>query len=427
MSFAGSLGTVLRGLNGTSDTVRDYTHASRTFVSDNYALLPKTKRWWHIYFELTDEAKSLYKIIQAETKPGGNQRFSTLVEDVTNTTRPLSVLAKTVKLPGIKMDTKKHNHYNKQIISVNKINYDDITIEFHDDAAGYVRAFWDAYYLYHIQDSRYRDYSSISTKGGQGLAIPDTWDYDKKTSDTSPQSLSLLSLYGNPAMNNHHYGLDTVNQTTGGTGITGYLDRVSPFLRTIKIYHFTRPSGSGTEKDYPHYTEYTLVNPVITSWDQDTLDYSSGDPTVNSIGISYETILYATGKLDSENNEVASWEQTQKTWYDNSKSPLPNAQQRLINTGIDLITNPAQAARRLVTPQGAFNAIRDVATWRGASIPGINANFTGSGTGAKILNAATNSAQQFYNVSPSSINVPNAGGAISALRSLGNRLKKPSK
>lgn len=422
MSFAGSLGTVLRGLNGTSDTVRDYTHASRTFVSDNYALLPKTKRWWHIYFELTPEAKALYEQIQKETKPSGNHRYSLATDDVTQDTYFLSVLAKTVKLPGIKMDTKKHNHYNKQIISINKINYDDITVEFHDDASGYVRAFWDAYYLYHIQDSRYRDYGKVA---GQGLPVPpETWGYD---SVASANILNSLTLYGNPALDNHHYGLDTVNTDTGGTGINGYLDRVSPFLRSIKIYHFNRPSGTGAEKDFPHYTEYTLVNPVITSWDQDTLDYSSGDPAVNSMGISYETILYATGKLDSDNAEVASWNQVQKTWYDNSKSPLPNAQQRLVNTGIDLITNPAQAARRLATPQGAFNAIRDVATWRGASIPGINANFTGTGTGAKILNAATNSAQQYYNVNPSSINVPNAGGAISALRSLGNRLKKPSK
>lgn len=422
MSFAGSLGTVLRGLNGTSDTVRDYTHASRTFVSDNYALLPKAKRWWHIYFELTPDAKTLYEQIQKETNPGGSHRFSTATDNVTQDTYFLSVLAKTVKLPGIKMDTKKHNHYNKQIISINKINYDDITVEFHDDASGYVRAFWDAYYLYHIQDSRYRDYSKVS---GQGLPIPlDTWGYD---STEAAVNLSSLSLYGNPALDNHHYGLDTVNRDSGGTGINGYLDRVSPFLRSIKIYHFSRPSGTGTEKDFPHYTEYTLVNPVITSWDQDTLDYSSGDPAVNSMGISYETILYATGKLDSDNAEVASWNQVQKTWYDNSKSPLPNAQQRLVNTAIDLVTNPAQAARRLATPQGAFNTIRDVATWRGASIPGVNANFTGTGTGAKILNAATNSAQQYYNVSPSSINVPNAGGAVSAVRSLANRLRKASK
>lgn len=425
MSFAGSLGTVLRGLNGTSDTVRDYTHASRTFVSDNYALLPKTKRWWHVYFELTTEAKALYEKIQQETKPGGNHRYSIATDNATRDTVFLSVLAKTVKLPGIKMDTKKYNHYNKQVISINKINYDDITIDFHDDASGYVRAFWDAYYLYHVQDSRYRDYSKV---GGQGLNIPAEWGYDE---DKSDNSLSSLTLYGNPALDHHHYGLDTVSQGSGGRGLDGFLDRVSPFLRSIKIYHFSRPSGTGTEKDHPHYTEYTLVNPVITSWEQDTLDYSSSDSTVNSMGISYETVLYATGKLskdkDENQTEIASWKQIQSARYDNSQSPLPNAQQRLINTSIDLITNPAQAARRLATPQGLFNAARDVATWTGRTIPGVNANFSGSGNGAKILNAATNSTQKFFNVSPASINVPNAGGLVSAVRTLTNRLKKPSK
>jgi hypothetical protein len=68
-----------------------------------------------------------------------------------------------------------------------------------------------------------------------------------------------------------------------------------------------------------------------------------------------------------------------------------------------------------------------VATWKGTSVPGINANFTGTGTGSKIINAAANSAQSYFNVSPSSINVPNAGGAVTALRTLGNKLKKPSK
>jgi hypothetical protein len=422
MSFAGSLGTVLRGLNGTSDTVRDYSHASRTFVSDNYALLPKTKRWWHVHFELTPEARALYETIQAETNPGGNHRYSVATDNTTQDVGFLSVLAKTVKLPGIKMDTKKHNHYNKQVISINKVNYDDISIDFHDDASGYTRAFWDAYYLYHVQDSRYRDYGKMS---GQGVSVSqEYWGYDTQN---SPDVINSLTLYGNPALDTHHYGLDTVNASTGGRGVDGYLDRVSPFLKSIKIYHFSRPSGTGDEKEYPHYTEYTLVNPVITSWEQDTLDYSSGDPAVNSMGISYETLFYATGKLDESNSEIASWSDINKRWYDKSKSPLPNAQQRLVNTGIDLITNPAATARRLATPQGIFNTVRDVATWKGTSVPGINANFTGTGTGSKIINAAANSAQSYFNVSPSSINVPNAGGAVTALRTLGNKLKKPSK
>ena len=119
MSFSGSLGSIFRGLNGTSDTVRDYTHASRTFRSDNYALLPKTKRWWHITFELNQTARDLYSTVLKEIGSDGYRDNSSAANlTLEGSSLFLSVLAKNVKLPSVKFDTKKYNNYNKQIINI---------------------------------------------------------------------------------------------------------------------------------------------------------------------------------------------------------------------------------------------------------------------------------------------------------------------
>jgi hypothetical protein len=330
-------------------------------------------------------------------------------------------MAKSVKLPGIKFDVKKHNNYNKQVININKVSYDSISATFHDDASGFVRSFWDAYYVYYVQDSRYREYAKIA---GQGLPIPDDFwnDYNEVKKGASVSS----SLYGKKALLQHHFGLDTVNSNTLGPTVDGYLDRQEPFLKSIKIYHFSRPSGTGDEKEFPHYTEYTLVNPVISSWDQDTLDYSTSESCVNTINIDFETVLYAVGKVaENGDSEIASWKQVTQTYYDDKKSPLPDAGQRLINTLIDVGTGKTSIAQA-VSPQSILTNIRDVTTWAGKSVPGINAPFDGSGTGSKLLNAAQTSVQNYYSVGQSQINVPNGSGALNKLLAKVNK-KPPSR
>jgi hypothetical protein len=43
------------------------------------------------------------------------------------------------------------------------------------------------------------------------------------------------------------------------------------------------------------YTCFTLVNPIISSWQHDTMDNNSSDPVQNTMQVQYETVWYARG------------------------------------------------------------------------------------------------------------------------------------
>jgi len=399
MSLLGSaahfLGDVLKGAL-TTDNVRDYQHASRTFRSNNYALLPKTKRWWHVAFEINPEAIALIR----EVRAGNPARYG---GDWTNaSTSRLSVLAKSVKLPSYKFETKKFNQYNRQTIVINKISYDPIQISFHDDNLNVIRNFWDAYYTYYIQDSRYGQMRTISN---QGLTIPAEWNQD---------AANFSSMYDSDYSPN--WGLDTV-RPNGATG--QYLDRVTPFFNSIKVYHFSRPSDGAT---YPTYAEYTLINPVITSFEHDQLEYSSSDSAVNNMTVDYETVLYAQGTLDSASTEVASWAGVTNTYYDKTKSPLGSPHASVLGQGGLLDTVNSLKTGTLL--QNVLTVGKTVATWKSSGgVTGLVNSLAQEGKG--ILNTAMTATQRNIQTGSKDIVVPHAGADLS--NRITNALTLPQK
>ena len=102
-------------LNGmTSDkTVRDYKHASKTFVDNNYELQPKYSNLFHVVFEFTPDAATLFDTIQQLEIP---------------------ILVKSADLPAYTMDVQTHNQYNRKTQSHHSFQYQPVTIRFHDDA-----------------------------------------------------------------------------------------------------------------------------------------------------------------------------------------------------------------------------------------------------------------------------------------------------
>lgn len=117
----------------TGDTVKDYQHASKLFVSDNYNLSPKYGFLYHVAFDFAPEI----------TKTPTTQQME------------LGMLVKAVSLPSFKINTKKSNAYNRPNYSQTKVEYDDVRITFHDDSADVVRNFWYDYYSYFYRDSDY--------------------------------------------------------------------------------------------------------------------------------------------------------------------------------------------------------------------------------------------------------------------------------
>ena len=122
----------LKGFQDGLPGLKDYRHASRLYLDDNFKLAPKQKFLFHVVFNL-DEDLFIEKF-------GPNERTE------------LNMLVKACELPKYGMNVEERIQYNKKVYPATRIQYEPVTITFHDDHADTVNAFWKKYYEYHIAD-----------------------------------------------------------------------------------------------------------------------------------------------------------------------------------------------------------------------------------------------------------------------------------
>ena len=234
----GFLDNVFKGALNPKGNLADYQHAARMFVDDSFRLAPKQKFLYHVSFNINDKA--------AISLPNFN---STITEE-------LNMLVKSVDLPKYSITTTTKQQYNKKRKLQTRLDYDPITIVFHDDNYGITTAMWQLYYQYYFRDGTYR------TKDGSG-----------NVTSTVPRQYSRGSFYNDEEFNKYRYGLDN--------------DSSLPFFNSIQIYQMARK----------RYTCYTLVNPLITAWQGDTLAYGNNDTAANQMTIEYETVFMSRGPV----------------------------------------------------------------------------------------------------------------------------------
>ena len=309
-------------------TLRDYQHASKIFRPNNASLLPKTKNWFHIFFQL-DRTAVIPSINDALTIATLNNRINWDSENIPT----LGILAKTVKLPNFKFDITKKNQYNRWNLTTTKLNYEPIEISFWDDTIDTIRGFWYAYYQYMIQDPNYVDWQASQQ---QGINIP--WQWNPTTSGAS-------AVYGTSDNWGKHYGLDTAKTPYNTNASSIGLIRGRSFFNSIRVYQFNRAIDPVLGVNY---TEYVLVNPVISSFDHDTVDFSTSDFMTNKMSIEYETVLYNSGLL--EDDEVASWDAVKQRFFDNTPSPLTNTNPAVSEIGQlrGVLSNSYQLGKQIV-------------------------------------------------------------------------------
>ena len=178
----------------------------------------------------------------------------------------INLMVKTIALPNFTIGTETLNQYNRKKIVHTKIDYLPITVKFNDDNMGLVNQLWQNYYGYYFADSR--------------------------TSKSIPGSYNRTSMRGQEFIRGR-YGFDN--------------DSSIPFFRKVTIYQMARHQ----------YVSYTLVNPVITAWNHEQLDYKSSEPHENSMTLGYESVYYGSGRVRRGDPEGFALEH-----YDTSPSPL---------------------------------------------------------------------------------------------------------
>lgn len=244
----------------TGDTIADRTHASKLFVDNNYARSPKYSWLYHVFFQVSEVAE-YYKDTNKLTETG------MLVSDVT--------------LPSYQINTQEQNSYNRKEIIQSKITYNPVSISFHDDQSEIVRNFWYDYMNYYYRDT-------------------DMGYSDRSGSITPAYHMIPKYLAGNRELFNK-FGY-TPRQTNNYS--------TAQFLHSIKIYSLHQK----------RFSEYTLINPIITSFSHDQHSASAQGTLTHKMDVQFTTVLYASGYVSKDT--VAGFADLH---YDKSPSPLTSA------------------------------------------------------------------------------------------------------
>jgi hypothetical protein len=251
---------------GGSPDFTGYRHATKLYLSDNYKRLPKFSHMYFVKF-------NVHPNVANQLTDDWDKRFTAL-------------LAREVQLPKFKISTETINQYNRKTNVQTKVSYEPLSFSFHDDMGGTTNGFWTNYYKYYYADSRYGD---PSASPGVNVSYADT-----KYSD---------------AKNNYAYGFSPAAGTINGSSEPN-------FLQSIDIYLL---HAGPSHKDY---TKFRLINPMISSWDHDTV--SQGDqtkPLQNKMTIVYEDVIYSSGKMQSgQDDGVLLFEDP--AVYDTTPTPL---------------------------------------------------------------------------------------------------------
>jgi hypothetical protein len=264
------------------NSLRDYTHASKTFTSNSFELKPRYKFLFHVSFTLNTDIPAIAKVV-------GSQ-------EVTN----LSYTVKTVDLPKYSVDTEVMNQYNRKRIVQTKINYDPVTLTFHDDSGDNVRNMWYNYYSYYYKDPSWNYLAPNSTNGSLGPSGNKANGFGYNARD----------IYNNQRLGNvNDWGFIGESFNDGSSDASGK----PPFFRDIRIYGM----------DQHKFAEYVLINPIITAWAHDTYNYTEGAGTMqNSMTIAYETVKYYSGAIGNQRPDINVQGFADPAHYDQTRSPI---------------------------------------------------------------------------------------------------------
>lgn len=161
----------------------------------------------------------------------------------------INVLVKKTDLPKFSIPVETVNQYNRKKIIQTKIDYTPLNITFHDDNLNIVSTMWKNYYSYY-----YADHNTAQSDDGVASYL---------------RNATLNSNFSAK----YRYGLDNNSSV--------------PFFDKIILYQMGRKT----------YQSYTLVRPMITMWNHDTVDFGQSGAAENQMTIAYEGVHYKEGRV----------------------------------------------------------------------------------------------------------------------------------
>ena len=215
-------------------------------------------------------------------------------------------LVKSIEMPSMKIETTTMNQYNRARLIQSKVAFEPIKIVFHDVADGKTLLFWEMYYRYYFADgnepginqgkdtptsgSTYQN-DPGPTGGGQSSAT--FASTDPRRLDIAPSQESSTNTNGDKraiqniiseTLDNHNFGFNLPT-----------VQNVRNLIETIEIYQV---HGG-------RYNSVTLVNPRISAFTHDMLNYAAGDKTLElTFSVEYEYAYYTIQNMQIGNGET---------------------------------------------------------------------------------------------------------------------------
>jgi len=220
------------GFIGT-DTLKDFSHASKLMRPGGHALAPNHKFLFHVYFTL-----------------------NTQIPGVSDDKGLVGALVKSVQLPSFDIAAEEYVQYNRKRIVNNRITYRPVEIALHDDARDTVRSMWSNYYTYYFDDSK----------------------YNYESSQGSVAAYNPRNIY-NPELDADSWGVSNTH-SRGGKKIA--------FFKDIKIYGMSRGN-------YVLYTliNPSISTWTHDTYDYE----QSGGIMEHKMSIKYEAVKYGRGRV----------------------------------------------------------------------------------------------------------------------------------
>jgi hypothetical protein len=254
----------------------------------------------------------------------------------------INLMVKGIDLPNFTIQTETLNQYNRKKNLQYQHSLGEVTVKFHDDNMSLINQVWQNYYSYYYADS------------------------------TSAQNLGAYTR--NATKNSNHiptsYGFD--NKST------------NPFFNQIKVYQMAKHE----------FVCYTLINPIITSFDHDKLNYSSNKTREFTMKFKYEAVTYSTGSVEAGNPEGFGM-----SHYDTTPSPLSgvSAPGKIQPGFVQALDTNALAPGILNNAISQINANQNAQQSNaggglniGAIVGGIALGSAAIGIGSKILSSIGN-------------------------------------
>ena len=184
----------------------------------------------------------------------------------------INPLVKSVEMPNIKIETSPLNQYNRKRISQSKIAFEPVKIVMHDVHDGKTIKFWDMYYRYYFADGIEPGVNQL--KNAQTQDTPTNVVGTTLSPTNTNGTKSMLQNILSDKLDNQNFGFNLPN-----------VQNVRNLIEKIDIYHVH--AGK--------FNQVTLVNPRISVFSHDTMDYAVGDRTVViTLTFEYEYAYYTT-------------------------------------------------------------------------------------------------------------------------------------